>query len=287
MKNIDKIIDLAIEEDIGDGDLTTNCLVSNEASISGKFIAKEAGVIAGLPFVERIFSRFEDMASLEFYVKEGQLIKTGDLIAGISGNARTILTYERLALNFLQRLSGIATLTAQYVKHAEKQGVMIVDTRKTTPGLRYMEKYAVKTGGGENHRMGLYDQVLIKDNHLNLLNRGKTGYSKAITSIRKEIPSNTLIEIEVDQVENVNEALEAGADIIMFDNMKASQITKSLNIVKEWQLKTGGKRPLIEVSGNVTLDNIDDIIQPGIDRIAIGAITHSAKALDISLQFDD
>ena len=291
-KKIKNIIELAINEDIGNGDVTANAIIPESFTIYGEFIAKEPGIVAGLPVVKSIFERFKSSVSLNMHVKDGDHVSEGDLIAKISGDARTILSYERLSLNFLQRLSGIATLTFAYVKQAEKFGIKIVDTRKTTPGWRYLEKYAVRVGGGTNHREGLFDQVLIKDNHLSILCSLQPGKKhdlgrqiiESVQKARREIPKDMLIEIEIDYVENVKDALESGADIIMFDNMDCDQISKSLQIVNDWTLKTSKIRPIIEVSGGVILKNLEKIAQPGIDRLAIGAVTHSAKALDISLE---
>lgn len=299
-EKIENLVQLAIKEDIGTGDITTNSIIPDNLVVNGKFFAKEPGIVAGLPVVEHIFLRFEDKVCFKNEVKDGDHVSQGDLIARVEGDARIILSYERISLNFLQRLSGIATLTSMYAQKSKRYGIKIVDTRKTTAGWRYFEKYAVRIGGGENHRFGLYDQVMIKDNHLSVLSlskshdniddncRGVNGENdlicRVVRSVRNQIPKNILIEIEVDKVENVIKTLESEADIIMFDNMDPGQISASLQIVKDWQLETKKKRPLIEVSGNVNLENIDSIMQHGIDRIAIGAITHSVKALDISLE---
>ena len=292
VKKIKNLIELAINEDIGSGDITVDTIIPDNSVIKGDFIAKESGIIAGLPIVKFIFERFGDSVSLNLQLKDGDHVSEGDLIAQINGDAKTILSYERLSLNFLQRLSGIATLTSTYVKQVKRYGIAIVDTRKTTPGWRYLEKYAVRTGGGKNHRDGLFDQVLIKDNHLSLLyshnpNKKHGLGNQIIDSVqkaRREIPKGMLIEIEIDYVQNVEHALESGADIIMFDNMDSDQISKSLQIVNNWVEVTSKTKPIIEVSGGVILKNIEEIAQPGIDRLAIGAITHSARALDISLE---
>ncbi|MGR3178085.1 MAG: carboxylating nicotinate-nucleotide diphosphorylase [Candidatus Anammoxibacter sp.] len=299
-RKFEGLVESALEEDIGNGDITTNSTIPDNLIISASFIANEPGIVAGLPIVDHIFARYSDKVCFEAGVKEGDSVATGDLIARIKGNARIILSNERVSLNFLQRLSGIATLTSLYVKQVSNHNIKIVDTRKTTPGWRYIEKYAVTVGGGYNHRIGLFDQVLIKDNHLSILNScrssskednaqskiGKDLIINTVHSVKEQIPENMLIEIEIDQPENVKDALESGADIIMFDNMNPGQISTALQTVRDWELDTKKKRPLIEVSGRVTLENIDKIAQAGIDRIAIGAITHSLKALDISLAID-
>lgn len=298
LENIDKLIDLAIEEDIGEGDVTTNSIVPDNLVIDCTLVAREAGVVAGLPVAGHIFGRFGGRVNFVPIMDDGDNIAAGDLLARLIGDARTILAHERIALNFLQRLSGIATLTATYVQRAKNLGVDIVDTRKTTPGWRHIEKYAVRVGGGKSHRMGLFDQVLIKDNHLGILNSVRTGNGAgggagltpqdrfivdAVQSARKQVPQDMLIEIEVDQPKDVADALESGADIIMFDNMNPDQISASLQVVSDWEANTTEKRPTIEVSGGVTITDMDRIGLHGIDRIAIGAITHSAKALDIAM----
>lgn len=294
INEIESIINKAVKEDIGSGDITTNNIIPAGIRISGNFIAKETGIMAGLPIVKHIFSKSDKEVCFKPLVEDGDSVERGQIIAKITGEARTILAYERMSLNFLQRLSGIATLTSIFVKKVENLGINIIDTRKTTPGWRYLEKYAVKVGGGKNHRMGLYDQVLIKDNHLSILNNAtitdKNQKDKdasiidVVQSIKAQISKDILIELEVDLVEKISEALESRADIIMFDNMNPNQIKDSLNIVDDWCCKTKEKRPIIEVSGGITLENITNIACKGIDRIAIGAITHSVKALDISLE---
>ncbi|MGR3319119.1 MAG: carboxylating nicotinate-nucleotide diphosphorylase [Candidatus Anammoxibacter sp.] len=300
-RKFEELVEFAIKEDIGNGDITTNCTIPDNLIISANFIANEPGIIAGLPIVDHIFAKYSGKVCFEVVVEEGNSVTTGDLIARIKGNARIILSNERVSLNFLQRMSGIATLTSMYVKKVSNQGIKIVDTRKTTPGWRYIEKYAVTVGGGYNHRIGLFDQVLIKDNHLIILNSCISSNKEdnaqpeteenliinTVHSVRKQIPESMLIEIEIDQTDNVKDALESGVDIIMFDNMDSNQITTALQIVRDWLLETKRKRPLIEVSGGVTLKNIDKIAQAGVDRIAIGAITHSVMACDISLEIDN
>ena len=297
-QKIEKLIDLAIDEDLGNGDITTNSIIPDDIVIKCDFIVNESGVVAGLPIVDHIFGKFGSKICFNSIANDGDQVLPGDLLASVRGDAKLILSHERISLNFLQRLSGIATLTSKYVKQVEKFGIKIVDTRKTTPGWRYIEKYAVRVGGGENHRFGLFDQVLIKDNHLGILrqhqfqnkmdNSGLKNENglvvKTVNSVRKQIPSNVEIEVEVEMVENVNEALESGADIVMLDNMSPDMISVALQIIKDWVGKDDKKRPIIEISGGVTFDNIEGVAQKGVDRIAIGAITHSAKALDIALE---
>ncbi|MCF6159132.1 MAG: carboxylating nicotinate-nucleotide diphosphorylase [wastewater metagenome] len=291
-EKIDSLIQLAIQEDIGIGDITTKGLIPGNLMIEGAFIAKENGIIAGLPVVEYFFSRLNTSTLFKEWVKDGSQINKGEIIATISGNARTLLSGERIALNFLQRLSGIATLTSQFVQHIKPLKTAIMDTRKTIPGWRYLEKYAVVKGGGVNHRTGLYDQILIKDNHLNIM-KNRLLYDipthtsiieKAVSLVRQKIKSGISIEVETRTREEVEDALKAGVDIILFDNMDIVQLKEVVRIVREWKSTKGIHSPLTEASGNITLENVHLIAQTGVDRISIGAITHSAKALDISLE---
>ncbi|MBI2557097.1 MAG: carboxylating nicotinate-nucleotide diphosphorylase [Planctomycetes bacterium] len=293
-EKIDTLIQLAIQEDIGDGDITTENLIPDSLIAEGAFIAKESGVIAGLPVVEYFFSRLDTDVSLQQRIKEGTFVNKGETIANIKGSAKTLLSGERIALNFLQRLSGIATLTAQFVERIKPLKTHIMDTRKTIPGWRYLEKYAVAVGGGVNHRMGLYDQVLVKDNHLDVM-EVETGLKpvstshisiieKAVSALRQKIKKGVLIEVETRTREEVADALEAEVDIILFDNMNIAQLEEAVKMVKNWKPSKGQYKPLTEASGNITLENVHLVAQTGVDRISIGAITHSAKVLDISLE---
>ena len=294
-EKIDALIQLAIQEDIGDGDITTESLIPDSLIVEGAFLAKESGVIAGLPVVEYFFSKLDKGVSLNRKAKDGTVIDKGQTIATINGSARTLLTGERIALNFLQRLSGIATLTAQFVERIKPLKTAIMDTRKTIPGWRYLEKYAVAMGGGVNHRMGLYDQVLIKDNHLDIL-KVETGLKpvstsshisiieKAVSALRQKIKRGILIEVETRTQEEVADALKAEVDIILFDNMNIAQLKEAVKMVKNWKRSKGKHKSLTEASGNITMENVHLVAQTGVDRISVGAITHSAKALDISLE---
>ena len=290
-EKIDTLIQLAIQEDIGDGDITTESLTPDSLIAEGSFIAKEGGVIAGLPVVEYFFSKLDKGVSLKRNVRDGTFIKKGENIASIKGRAKTLLSGERIALNFLQRLSGIATLTAQFVERIKPLKTAIMDTRKTVPGLRYLEKYAVAMGGGVNHRMGLYDQVLIKDNHLDIL-KVETGLKpvstsiieKAVSALRQKIKKGILVEVETRTLDEVKDALKAGVDIILFDNMNIAQLEEVVKMVKNRKPSKGKYKPLTEASGNITLENVHLVAQTGVDRISVGTITHSAKALDISLE---
>jgi nicotinate-nucleotide pyrophosphorylase (carboxylating) len=273
--HVDQLIDLAIAEDIGSGDITTNNLPGkNEAGI-GQIIAKEPLVIAGLEIAEKVFSRFEADVHFLSDFRDGSTVKPKDIIAEIRCSIGTLLTGERIALNFLQRLSGIATNVRDYVNElkdsAESQKVRLVDTRKTTPGWRVLEKYAVRMGGGYNHRMGLYDGVLIKDNHIEVFG----GIQNAISYIRNKVSHFIKIEVETSTLEEVRQALDAGADIIMLDNMDISQIKESVDLI--------GDRAIIEVSGRVNKENLKHLANTGVDIISIGALTHSAVSVDISM----
>ncbi|MEF8873135.1 MAG: carboxylating nicotinate-nucleotide diphosphorylase [Candidatus Thermoplasmatota archaeon] len=264
-----KIVVEAIEEDIWTGDITTDSVVSKNVSSSAEIKSKEGGILAGLPVAEMVFKEIDRDIDFERLKRDGETIKPGEKIALVSGKTRSILRGERTALNFLQRLSGIATRTRQYVKKVEGHDVEVVDTRKTTPNLRILEKYAVRTGGGNNHRMGLYDAVLIKDNHI----RSAGSIKEAVGRVRK---SHTVkIEVEVKSVKGVKQALEADADIIMLDNMSIEEMEKAVQIVN-------GEATL-EASGNIDLDTIEKVAATRIDVISVGALTHQIRSLDISL----
>lgn len=270
---LDNIIRKALEEDLGWGDITTDSTVSDNVQIEGNFIAKEDGIICGIEVCKRTFMLLD--ASIEFieYKKDGDRVKKGDLIAFIKGSALSILKGERVCLNFFQRMSGIATFTDDFVKKVEGLPVKIVDTRKTVPGLRILDKYAVRIGGGFNHRYNLSDMVLIKDNHI----KASGGIGVAISKAREAVTHTVKIEVEVESLSQLQEALDAGADIIMLDNMSPETMKEAVSIAK--------CKVLLEASGNVTLNNVREIAETGVDFISIGALTHSVKALDISLIF--
>lgn len=289
---IDALLQLALQEDIFTGDITTENLIPDSLFIEGVFTAKEGGMIAGLPVVERFFSKLDKRVFFKQWVKEGVFVRKGEVVAAIHGSAKVLLSGERIALNFLQRLSGIATLTSQFVERVKPLKTAIMDTRKTIPGWRYLEKYAVSVGGGVNHRMGLYDQVLVKDNHLDIMKNtvsfNVSGHAstieKAVSVLRQKIKKGVLIEVETRTLEEVADALKAGVDIILFDNMSIQQLNEAVRLVKDWKCGEGIHRPLTEASGNITLENVSLAAQTGVDRISVGALTHSAKALDISLE---
>lgn len=266
-----KLIERSLAEDIGTGDITTNSIVPACSSTKGIIYAKEAGVVAGIPVAEAVFHYLAPDLQFTAKVDEGSKLEVGDIIAEIEGNARAILTGERLALNFLQRMSGIATRTASLVEKVKLYPVRVVDTRKTTPGLRMLEKYAVRIGGGFNHRFGLYDAVLIKDNHIKVAG----GITQAILSARQSVPHTIKIEVEVESLAGVNEALEARADVIMLDNMDPTTMKEAVKIIDG--------RALVEASGGVNEESIISVAKTGVDMISVGALTHSIKSLDISL----
>jgi len=270
---LDDIIKLALEEDIGNGDITTLATVDGDKQVEGVFIAKEDGVICGLPVLKRVFEQLDHSIKLELYAKEGNDIMKGDTIAKISGCAQSILSGERVALNFLQHLSGIATRTRMAVNQISGTKAVIVDTRKTTPGLRYAEKYAIRIGGGSNHRFNLADGVLIKDNHINAAG----GIGQAVSRARELAPHLMKIEVEVESFPQIEEALQSGADIIMLDNMSIEDMKKAVVMI-------GGKA-LIEASGNMGDKDLRAVAQTGVDIISVGALTHTIRALDISLRF--
>lgn len=267
------ILENALIEDIGTGDITTTCTVPETRMTAGKFIAKEKGIICGLDIAKYVFQLLDPQVQFEALVEDGDTVNSGDVIAEIHGPARRILTGERVALNFLQRLSGIATKTSDMVEKLKGTGAIIVDTRKTTPGLRVLEKYAVKMGGGSNHRFNLADGILIKDNHI----VASGGISNAIISAKEGAPHTLKVEVEVETFEQIEEALSVGADIIMLDNMDIPMMKEAVDLIKG--------RALVEASGNMGDKNIVEVAQTGVDIISIGALTHTIKSMDISLRF--
>lgn len=271
---MEEIIRLALEEDIGGGDVTTLSTVPEANSSRGKFLAKEPLTVCGLPALMRVFELIDARIAVTPLVSDGDEVKKGDVIATIEGPARGILTGERTALNFLQRLSGVATKTREAVRQVEGTKAVIVDTRKTTPGMRGLEKYAVRMGGGTNHRTGLYDGVLIKDNHI----RAAGSISKAIENARAHAHHLLKVEVEVENFDQLEEALQAKADIIMLDNMSLADMAEAVRRVSG--------RALTEASGNMGERDLNEVAKTGVDIISIGALTHSARAMDISLRFE-
>ena len=263
-----------LDEDIGYKDITTDNL-SEDKILKGKIVAKSKGIVAGIPFAEEVFKTVDESLKIKALKKDGDRIFKGDTILEIEGSGKSILKGERVALNILQRLSGISTNTNQYVEKIKDLNTKILDTRKTTPGFRAFEKYGVKIGGGDNHRFALYDMVLIKDNHILLAGSIK----KAVEDIKSKVSPMVKIEVEVSNLEQLKEALEVGVDVIMLDNMYPEDMKRAVHIV-------AGKVPL-EASGNVNLNNIREIALTGVDYISIGALIHSAKWLDMSLKVEE
>ncbi len=266
-----KIIDLALEEDIGTGDLTTEAIFLQEKKGEGVIVAREEGVIAGLPVAEAVFLTLNSLLLFHPQVREGETVVPGQEIAHLQGELSFILQGERTALNFLQRLSGIATATRQLVYLIADLPTMLVDTRKTTPGHRVLEKYAVKVGGGHNHRLGLFDAFLIKENHI----RAAGGIKEALRRAKRYRPVTSKIEVEVRNMLEFEEALEEGADIIMLDNMSLQEMKKAV------QMNIG--QALLEASGGITADTLRTVAETGVDMISVGALTHQIKAMDMSL----
>lgn len=266
-----KFITQVLEEDLGSGDVTTATLISSEAQVTANIIAKQPMVLAGLDVAKKVFEYLDSDVEWNPKKKDGEMLKNGEVIAIAEGSARAILKGERVALNFLQRLSGIATLTRQFVDKVEGTKARILDTRKTTPGLRSLEKYAVQMGGGNNHRLGLFDRYLIKDNHIAAVG----SVSKAIEAVLSDKKNGLLMEVEVKNFEELKEALKYPIDIILLDNFSVSQVKEALTL-KKGKIK-------FEASGGITLNNVLDYAKTGVDFISIGALTHSAPAVDISL----
>ena len=269
---IDKIVEQALLEDIGTGDITTEFILPSDLKAKGIIKTSEEGVVAGLDIACLIFKKLDSEIVFQEKIKDGTKVARGKVLAEISGSARTILKGERVALNFLQRMSGIATITSKFCQEVKDFPVRIVDTRKTTPGLRVLEKYAVLMGGGYNHRFGLYDAVLIKDNHIAVAG----GIKSAVNSVRKQISHMIKIEIEVENLSQLQEALEMKVDIVMLDNMDLETMKEAVKIVKG--------EALIEASGGITLKKVREIAQTGVDLISVGALTHSVKSLDIGME---
>lgn len=268
----DKLIRMALEEDVSSEDVTTCAVIESGRQARADLLCKQDGIIAGLSVFERVFQILDPEAKVEFRCEDGDTVSKGQLLAVVSGNAHAILTGERTALNYLQRMSGIATYTNQVVSLLEGSSIRLLDTRKTTPNMRIFEKYAVRVGGGYNHRYNLSDGVLLKDNHINAAG----GVAEAVKAAQEYAPFVRKIEVETETLEMVREAVEAGADIIMLDNMTPEDMKKAVEI-------TAGKAKT-ECSGNVTRENIENLKKIGVDYISCGALTHSAPILDVSLK---
>jgi len=275
MGPVDSIIENALHEDIHTGDITTQAIVAGSRPMQGILKAKEELVLAGVDVAGRVFHLLDPSVAFAPRFQDGASVKAGEVIAELSGEAAPLLQGERVALNLLQRMCGVASLTARYVAAVAGTGARIVDTRKTTPGLRFLDKYAVRVGGGTNHRTGLYDGILIKENHI----AAAGGISEAIRRTRAYAPHTLRVEVETETVDQVNEALTAGADIIMLDNMDIQTMTEAVRII--------AGRALVEASGGVNLETVRRIAETGVDIISVGALTHSARAMDISMLLEE
>ena len=271
---VESIVRKALEEDVGRGDMSTEALIPEHETGEGVLVSRSKGVLAGIETATVAFRLLDPDARMERLAKDGDHLAPDQVIARVRSNLRALLSAERVALNFLQRLSGIATATAGVVDAVKPHGVRVLDTRKTTPGLRVMEKYAVRMGGGWNHRMGLDDAVLIKDNHLRIVGNVR----KAVALARNRVGPLAQVEVEVETLDGVQEALDAGADMILLDNMPVETMRRAVSLV--------GGRALIEASGNIHPDNAASVAATGVDFISMGWLTHSVQSLDISLDME-
>lgn len=267
---LNDLIKRCLEEDIGHGDITTMSLIPAEQISEGLFYAKSTGIIAGIEVSRAVFQYLDPQINMQIIKNDGDEVKAGDTIATVQGQSRALLTGERTALNFLQRLSGIATQTRQMAELIKYSKAELLDTRKTTPGLRVLEKYAVSVGGARNHRFGLYDGVMIKDNHI----KAAGGIQKAVSMARQKVPHTVRIEVEVENLEQLQEAMEARVDIIMLDNMDIATMKEAVTLVNG--------QALLEASGGITAATLSEVAKTGVDFISMGALTHSAVSLDIS-----
>lgn len=272
-KDIRPTIILALKEDIGNGDITTNAIFNGNHISESVIIAREEGIFCGSEVIRLVYKEIDPTLKISLLKKDGRKIKSGETVARIKGHTKSILMGERLCMNFIQRMSGIATSTARVVSVLKGSGIILLDTRKTAPGLRLLDKYSVKCGGGVNHRMGLFDMVLIKDNHI----KAAGSITEAVARVRNVYGRKYKIEVEATTVDEAKEAADSGVDIIMLDNMDRETIKKSINIIK--------KRAKIEISGNMTEERIKEISDLKINYISVGGLTHSVKAFDFSMRF--
>lgn len=271
---ISKLLDLGIEEDINTGDITTESIIPESMNAVATMTAKQEGVISGLEIVKMVYDRFQNDVVFTPYFKDGDTVKKGDVILKIEATYPTLLRGERLSLNLFQRMCGIATETAKYVKELRGTTTELLDTRKTAPGLRVLDKMAVKHGGGTNHRMGLYDMAMIKDNHIKMAG----GITKAVEQVRARIAEGIKIEVETTNLDEVKEAIAAGADIIMLDNMGNEAMAEAVAVIK-----AADKGIKTEASGNMSIPRLIEVAATGVDYISVGALTHTVKAMDISM----
>ncbi len=270
---VEEIVARALAEDVGAGDITTEATIPEAARARAVILAKQEAVVAGLPLVAAVFQRLDPRVAVEPVSQDGGRVAPGDVVARLEGRARALLTGERTALNFLQHMSGVATLAARYAEAVEGTGARVLDTRKTIPGLRALDKYAVRMGGAHNHRMGLFDAVLIKDNHI----RAAGGVSAAVERARAAAPEGAVVEVEAQNTAEVKEAVCSGADVILLDNMTPEEVKRAVALI--------AGRAKTEVSGGITLKTVRSYAECGVDYISVGEITHSARAVDFSLEF--
>jgi nicotinate-nucleotide pyrophosphorylase (carboxylating) len=275
---IDHLVEVALIEDSGGGDITSEILVPTALQGKAYMLVKAGGVVAGIPVVERVFKMVDSSLKIDIQGREGTAVKYGDIILFITGNVRSILRAERVALNFIQRLSGIASTTAQYIDRVRGLKVDIADTRKTTPALRLLEKYAVCMGGGRNHRMDLSDAILIKDNHIAALRALGLNYREIVIKARNNAPPGLKVEAEARTIEEAVEAVEAGVDIVMLDNMTVMEMKRAVELI--------AGRAEVEASGGINLNTVRSVAETGVDFISVGALTHSYNSLDISLELE-
>lgn len=269
------MIRLALAEDVRSGDVTSAWTIPENQNQHARLIAKEDGVLAGLPIIELVFAELNANVNVTLHKQDGDVVKKGDLIAELEGSTRDLLTGERTLLNFIQQLSGVASVAHTFQKALESGKTKVLDTRKTLPGFRTLQKYAVRVGGGSNHRMGLFDMVLVKDNHI----AAAGGVLEALEVVRKNNTENLMVEMEVESLEDLKKLLNKGVDVIMLDNMSNEMMAEALKIIKE-----SGDKVLVEGSGNMTLERAKEIATLGLDYISVGALTHSVRALDISMR---
>ena len=284
LDNLHRLLEMARVEDLGGGDITS-AILPEDKTCCGQFVAREELVFCGGAFLAEIAAAYDKSIQTKVSVTEGERVESGTILAGWTGPVRAILSAERVALNFLQRLSGVATTTRKYVDAIAGTAAAIYDTRKTTPGFRALEKYAVRAGGGRNHRMGLFDAVMVKDNHLAALGEvGLAGLADKLKSLRDSVPPGGFIEVEVDTLEQLADALKLDIDVVLLDNMSADQLAEAVRMRND---SAAAGRIELEASGGITSANVRAVAQTGVERIAVGALTHSARAVDIAMEINN
>lgn len=277
-RTINRLVTAALEEDAPWGDITSESIVPNNAVVRAQLVAREPGVFSGVALLEAAFHLVDPKTRMELHISDGEVFESRAVLATITGPARAILRAERIALNFTQRMSGIATLTSRYVEEVRGTKARIVDTRKTTPGLRIIERQAVRDGGGHNHRFSLSDAVMVKDNHLAAVINQGMNITEALTQMKTQLPHTTHVEVEVDRIDQIEPVLAAGVGTIMLDNFTNDELRKGVGLIQG--------RAIVEASGGVNLDTVAGIAATGVDVISVGALTHSVRALDLGLDFE-